>query len=191
MLKQSSSGCDPLRTLSSWTTILSSAMSNGSATPEGSDATMTKAGATRRLPFRLAGLLVLIGLLLGTAYVTSYFARLPESNCSTSPISEAWAEDHAYKATLLEKQCNKWETIFYSVRVDAYSPPLRRAWFTIEQVEDDERPVAPVVRWEMRRALLIEMQTRTLSGTIQRHVGDDLTIVRRFQAREPNAFPNN
>lgn len=139
--------------------------------------------------------LMKVALFLGgvavVIYITAYVARLPESNCSTKSVSEIWSEDRAYKATILLKNCNIGETLFYSVRVDARSPPLRLAWFTNREIEDDERPSEPPkVRWQSPRALLIEMTTRTTEGTIRESVGDDLTIIRRFSAKEPRAFPN-
>jgi hypothetical protein len=63
-------------------------------------------------------------------YGTAYVMRLPESNCANSNVSELWASDHAYKATLIKKDCNMGEAFIFSVRVDAYAPPLTRAWFT-------------------------------------------------------------
>lgn len=137
------------------------------------------------------GTLFIVALIAVTVYTTSYLARLPESNCSTSPVSELWSEDRVYKATILMKDCNMGETIFYSVRVDAYPPPPRRGWFTKREIDNDERPSEPpAVRWEAPRTLLIEMKTRTLVGSMREHVGDDLTIVRVFAAQAPDAFPN-
>jgi hypothetical protein len=135
--------------------------------------------------------LLIAGAIALLVYLTSYIARLPESNCTTSPASEIWSPDRAYKATLLVKDCNLSETIFYSIRVDAYSPPLSTGFFTHEVIEDDERPSEPpTVRWDTPRKLAVEMKTRTLHGTVQRHSGDDLTIVRTYIARQPDAFPN-
>jgi hypothetical protein len=133
----------------------------------------------------------ILAVIAVTAITTSYFAGLPESNCLTSPVSELWSEDRVYKATVLLKDCNKGETIFYSVRVDFFPPPPRGGWFTRREINDDERPLeAPDVRWEAPRTLLIQMKTRTLGGSMREHVGDDLTIVQNFTARAPDAFPN-
>ena len=140
---------------------------------------------------RVIGVAVIFLAFGVTVYVTSYISRLPESNCSTGPISELWSEDHAYKASLLKKNCKMDETIFYSVRIDAHSPPLRHAWFTKREIADDEYPSGPpMVSWITPRKLEIEMRTRTLRGSLVEHVGDDLTVVRIFNASEPEAFPN-
>jgi hypothetical protein len=131
------------------------------------------------------------GLIAIAVCVTSHVARLPESNCSTSPVFDLPSEDQAYSATVLVKDCNVGETIFYSVRIDARSPPLRLGWFTIYEIEDDERPDGPPeLRWEALRTLVIEMPTRTLAGLIRTHIGDDLILVRNFRAKAPDAFPN-
>jgi len=142
--------------------------------------------------FRTAiGGILLVGVIALTAYASSYIARLPESNCHTTPVSDLWSDDRAYKATVLVKNCNLDETIFYSVRIDAYSPPLRLGWSTHEVIESDERPFeVPTVRWKEPRTLAIEMETKTLRGSIELHVGDDLTIVRTYIAKTPEAFPN-
>ena len=135
--------------------------------------------------------LFVFGLIAIAVYVTSYVARLPESNCSTSLVSELPSEDQAYNATVLVKDCNLGETIFYSVRIDARSPLQHRGWFTTYEIEDDERPDGPPeLRWEAPRTLVIERSTRTLAGSIRRHIGDDLTLVRNFRAKAPDAFPN-
>jgi hypothetical protein len=42
-----------------------------------------------------------------------YVARLPESNCASKSIGTFWNADRAFKATLLEKDCNAGETLFY------------------------------------------------------------------------------
>jgi hypothetical protein len=126
-----------------------------------------------------------------TAYTTSWLTRSLESTCSTKPISGTWAQDRAYKATLLRKDCNLSETIFYAVRIDAFSPLLRHAWFTIEEIGDDERPPAPpTLRWTGAQNLAIEMVTKTLRGSLVRNVGQDLTTSVTYVARLPMAFPN-
>jgi hypothetical protein len=133
---------------------------------------------------------VAAALVTVSGYITSWFTRAPGSNCSTKPISETWAQDRAYKATLLVRDCNMEETIFYTVRVDAFSPPLRNAWFTIEEIDDDECPDAPpVVHWDGPRTLVSEMRTKTLRGSLVRNIGQDL-IMRITYARSSNAFPN-
>lgn len=132
-------------------------------------------------------------MLLGIfTYAVSYIARLPESNCRTQAISAHWSPDRAYKATLMEKNCNLGETIFYSVRIDANSPPLKSGWFVPGyELEDDEYPtVRPTLSWAAERRLEIRAKTRTIHGTIILNTGDDLTVVRTYIAREPEAFPN-
>ncbi|HWE76716.1 MAG TPA: hypothetical protein VG328_26355 [Stellaceae bacterium] len=128
-----------------------------------------------------------------TAYVTSAFMRSPDYYCTTKPITELWTSDRAYKATLFEKNCNSGESLFYSVRVDAFSPPLRRGWFNNTEIEYDARyDVAdspPALRWATPRQLEIKMKTYTLSGTLKSHNGDDLTMVRIFEPEAPDTFP--
>ncbi len=58
-----------------------------------------------------------------TAYVTHWITAGPEQYCKTTSTAESWAPDRAYKATVFKKDCNSGESIFYSVRVDAFSPP--------------------------------------------------------------------
>jgi hypothetical protein len=125
-------------------------------------------------------------------YVTAYLARPPEPNCETTSVSVRWAPDKAYKATLLRKSCNHDESLFYSVRIDAYSPPLGRAWFVPGyELENDQYPEhPPIMRWSSPRQLEVVVVTRTMAGTIARHVGEDLTFARTYAPREPGAFPN-
>jgi hypothetical protein len=127
-----------------------------------------------------------------TIYITSFIARLPESTCKTTSESVHWTQDRAYKATLLKKSCNLGETLFYSIRIDAYSPPLKRAWFVpAYELENDDYPDRPpALQWTSPRRLEVAVSTRTTSGTITTNVGDDLTLVRIYRPREPGAFPN-
>src|SRR5882757_9721357 len=139
---------------------------------------------------RIVSVVLVAALVAVTAYVTSWLARGPEQYCSTAPVMEFWSGDRAYKATLLIKNCNKDESIFYRVRVDAMSPPLKYGWFKYLDLDDDERPNAPpLVRWDRPRLLSIEMQTRTLRGSIVQNVGEDLSTSVTYVAKEPAAFP--
>jgi hypothetical protein len=124
------------------------------------------------------------------AYVSHWATLGPEANCKTSSMAESWAPDHGYKATVLEKDCNLGESILYSVRLDAFSPPERTAWFTTRELETDDRAQPPELDWSSARQLEITMATRTLGGRLTEHVGDHLTIVRVFSAAKPDAFPN-
>jgi hypothetical protein len=114
-------------------------------------------------------------------YLTAYISRLPESNCTTDPVSNAWSIDRAYEATLLKKSCNSGETVFYSVRIDKPD-----AWFLrveIEQIPFPDRAVQPTMTWDSRR-LEIDIPSSTLSGSIVRHE-QDLTIVRTYARPRP------
>jgi hypothetical protein len=136
---------------------------------------------------------LVIALVFAAAiYGTAYVMRRPESNCANSNVSELWASDHAYKATLIKKDCNMGEALIFSVRIDAYAPPLTRAWFTPGyELDNDSYPEGvPELRWSASRQLDIAVSTRTLVGTLTRHAGDDLSVVIRYVPREPAAFPN-
>jgi hypothetical protein len=135
----------------------------------------------------IVALLIAVGL-----YVTVFVARLPESNCKRTTVSELWAPDRAYKATLLKKSCNSGESLSYSIRIDAYAPPLPRAWFVPGvELEDDSYPTGdPAFQWAGPRRLEVVVSTRVLTGSLTTHVGDDLTVIRTYKPREPQAFPN-
>jgi hypothetical protein len=140
---------------------------------------------------RIVVVAMVAALMAGTAYITSWWVRGPEQYCSTEPVAEFWSQDRAYKATLLVKNCNLWESIFYRVRIDAMSPPLKHGWFMYVDLNDDERPDAsPSVRWDGPRLLSIEVQTRTLRGSILQNVGEDLSTSVTYIAKAPAAFPN-
>ncbi len=139
----------------------------------------------------VGALIVVAGL---TAYVTHWVTLGPEQYCKTSSTAESWAPDRAYKATVFKKDCNLGESIFYSVRVDAFSPPERGAWFTTRELEPGvvwpDQPQPPDLTWSTPRQLEITMTTTTLGGRLTEHVGGSLTIVRIFDAAKPAAFPN-
>jgi hypothetical protein len=66
----------------------------------------------------------------------------------------------------------------------------KSGWFVHGyELEDDEYPtVRPTLSWAAAEwRLEISAKTR---GTIILNTGDDLTIVRTYIAREPQAFPN-
>ena len=116
-----------------------------------------------------------------TVYLTSYISRLPESNCTIGPVSSSWSGDHAYKATLLKKDCNLFETTFYSVRVDKPN-----AWFLMVELEEDPYPAQaskPAMKWDMHK-LQIDIPAETFSGSIE-HSEGDLTIVRSYIRPKP------
>ena len=134
----------------------------------------------------------MIGLIGLAVYFLWYVVHLPESNCTTKSVAALWAPDRAYKATLLEKKCNLSESLFYSVRVDAYSPPLKTGWFVPGfELENDQYPTGhPQLRWATPRRLEISVATRTMTGSLVENAGDDLTVVRTYTAHDPGAFPN-
>ena len=116
-----------------------------------------------------------------TIYLTSYIARLPESNCTTGPVSNSWSSDHVYQATLLRKDCNLGETAFYSVRIDKPG-----AWFLRVEMEEDPFPAQasePTMKWDSHK-LEIDIPAETISGSIQHHEGD-LTVVRTYIRPKP------
>jgi hypothetical protein len=125
---------------------------------------------------RFAKFIVLAFAFALAIYLTSYVSRLPESNCTTGPVSSSWSSDHVYKATLLKKDCNLYETTFYSVRIDKPD-----AWFLRIEVEEDPYPAQasePVVKWDLHK-LEIDIPARTLFGSIERRERD-LTVVRTY-----------
>jgi hypothetical protein len=153
--------------------------------------------------YKRAGTIVLA--VLFCAFVlraTWYVARLPESNCSSKPVAELGNEDRAFKATLIEKNCNAGETLFYSVRIDAHSPPLRNGWFIPGyELEGDEtwpRQI-PTLRWVTPRQLEILVKTEMVGGTITNRVpsayvgpsginhdpSDDLFVMRKYVPAHP------
>jgi hypothetical protein len=126
-----------------------------------------------------------------------YVARLPDSNCTSKSVGEFWNADRAFKATLLVKNCNAGETLFYSARIDAYSPPLHGSWFLpgIQLESDQDWPrTVPVVRWTTPRQVEIDVDTDTVAGSLTRLIHtpyivgadgkidprDDLTILRKY-----------
>jgi len=131
---------------------------------------------------RIAALALGFALILVylTASLTSYFSRLPESNCTTSPVSSLWSADHAYQATLLKKDCSLGETIFYSVRID------NPTWFLRIEIEEDPYPdqaIEPAMKWDSHK-LEIEIPAKAFIGSTERRE-DDLTIVRTYIPRNP------
>jgi hypothetical protein len=123
-----------------------------------------------------------------TAYVTHWITLGPQPDCKTSSTAESWAPDGAYKATVFKKNCNMDESIFYSVRVDAFSPPERYSFFATRQLEGPDHPPPPELTWSTPRQLEITMTTARLSGRLTERVGDSLAIVRIYDAK-PAAFP--
>jgi hypothetical protein len=113
-----------------------------------------------------------------TIYITSYISRLPESACFTRPISAVWSSDHLYEATLLRKDCDDGETVFFSVRIDKPNTPTG-GWFFVQQVEEDPASFTPpVIKWASHN-LEIEIVAETMTGSIERRIGD-LTVVRVY-----------
>jgi len=139
---------------------------------------------------KVGAIIAVVGL---TAYATHWITLGPEKYCKTSSTAESWAPDRAYKATVFKKDCNLGESIFYSVRVDAFSPPERTPWFTNRELEADvwpEEPRPPNLIWTTPRQLEITMATKRLDGRLTEHIGNELTIVRIFNAMKPDAFRN-
>ncbi|MEO7054930.1 MAG: hypothetical protein ABI191_08130 [Rhizomicrobium sp.] len=130
---------------------------------------------------RFLAIVVLVAAFAVTIAVTSYIARLPESDCVTEPLSQAWSGDHLYQATLLRKNCRRGEYFSYSVRVDKPNTPTG-GWFIIDAIERDGEknpvPPPPTINWTAHR-LDIETQSSTLSGSVEHREGD-LLLVRSY-----------
>src|SRR6202012_693339 len=112
---------------------------------------------------------VLSCLLALTIYVTAYIAGLPDSNCVTQPVGQAWSGDHLYKATILRKNCLRGEAFSYSVRLDTANTRTG-GWFFTQEIEKDNdqlTPPPPAVKWTAHR-LDIEIPSGQISGSIAR-----------------------
>jgi len=120
-----------------------------------------------------------------TIFLTSYISRLPESHCATGAISSLWSSDQVYKATLLRKDCNLGETVFYSVRIDKPG-----GWFLRVEIEEDPNPAQssePTMRWDSHK-LEVDIPAEAFSGSLERREGD-LTVVRSYIHPKPNPSP--
>ncbi len=115
----------------------------------------------------------------------------PDTFCTLGSDTETDSNDRAYGATLLFKRCDIPVTLFYSVRIAAFHSPLQHGWFSVLPIDNDWRPkTPPVLHWDAPRLLTITVSTRTLSGSTQRHMGNDLVVKFDYIARSPTAFPN-
>jgi len=123
--------------------------------------------------------LLLAGFFALTIYATYYVATIRERICTTASVTSLWSGDRAYEATLLKKDCNHEETIFYSVRIDK-----PHEWFMIQDVEEDGYPtpaVQPHLKWSAHR-LQIDIPARSLRGSYEHREGD-LSVVRSWVTR--------
>ena len=137
----------------------------------------------------------LVGMFLTAAFVPGFALAQGrgETNCKTVTVATSWSPDRVYEASLLEKNCNMGESLFYSLRMDALPQPGRRGWLvTGYELENDlDHPASPpAMKWATPRRLEIDVVTRTLAGSLERSVGDDLTVVRRYVPTERGAHPN-
>jgi len=116
-----------------------------------------------------------------------------EPNCLTNPLELVWSPDRAYKATLLKQSCNQDESVTYKIRLDSLGSSASRAWFIPGyELENDKYPdTIPTLRWVKPRQLEVTVSTRTLSGSLTVHHGDDVVFIRTYVPTEPNAFPNS
>jgi hypothetical protein len=80
--------------------------------------------------------------------------------------------------------------LFYSIRIDAYAPPIAHAWFVPGvELEDHSYPTGnPAFQWAGPRRLEVVVSTRALTGSLTTHVGDDLTLVRTIKPESVTLF---
>ena len=137
-----------------------------------------------------------LGMVLLTAAFVHGFSRAQEGDdtgCKTMTIATSWSPDRIYEASLIEKNCNQGESLFYSVRIDAKPRPGRRGWFVpgYELENDLVHPESPpAMTWATPRRLEIKVGTRTLAGSLELSAGDDLTVVRDYVPAARGAHPN-
>ena len=158
---------------------------------------MTKLPSTLFNLYKTARSSKLVGYLIISLFVVATLSwglhyGDPEEKCRTSPLEEVWSSDRAYKATLLKQSCNQDESVIYKVRLDSLGSSTTRRWFIPGyELENDEYPKEiPKLRWVKPRQLEAIVRTRTLSGTLTVHQGDDLVFIRTYAPAEPAAFPN-
>lgn len=137
---------------------------------------------------RLLVTLALVAAFAVTIAVTSYVVRLPDSDCVTEPLSQAWSGDHMYQAILLRKNCRRGEYFSYSVRVDKPNTPTG-GWFVIDAIardgEENPVPPPPAIKWTAHR-LDVETRSAKMRGSVEHREGD-LTIVRSYVPAKPDA----
>jgi hypothetical protein len=126
--------------------------------------------------WRVVRIVAIIGLVGVALRFTWYFARLPESNCSTYAVLEVRSTDQRYVATLLEKNCNAGETFFYSLKLGG------PGWVIpdLPLESDMMHPPRPTLQWADPHTLGVTVRTNTLSGAVTEHWVDGLTLVRTF-----------
>jgi len=93
--------------------------------------------------WRVVGIVAVIGLVALALRATWFFARLPESNCTTRSVLEVRSPDQRYAATLLEKNCNVGETLFHLLNIDTPSGIIRN----LPLESDQMRPARPTLQW--------------------------------------------
>ena len=106
-----------------------------------------------------------------TIYLTFYISRLPESNCTTAPVSSSWSDDRAYHPS--EEDCNLGETVFYSVRVN--KPGVWFLGVEVEQSPFPDQAIEPAMKWDAHK-LEIDIPATTLSGSIERREGESADL---------------
>ena len=133
--------------------------------------------------FRRTALIVaVIGLIWIILRATWYIARLPDSNCETKVVLDARSADLAYRATLLEKDCNSGETLFHLLNIDTPHGNIRN----FELDSDQMRPARPTMQWKEPHNLVVVIPSDNLTGTLTQHWSDWLILVRTYtpSARE-------
>lgn len=117
-----------------------------------------------------------------TSAVTAYIIKRPESRCATTPTSEIWSEDRAYRALLWQKSCAGGETVRYQIEIHSVAPPPIDRWYTVRDIESDEAmPRPPSLHWVTARRLNVNVRTENLTGVLEDHL-HDLVLVRTFSA---------
>lgn len=110
--------------------------------------------------------------------------------CETQVSASVNSPDLAYSAKTKKEICVSGAEVQYFVVVEGIGKNVDH-WFVELRIENDLRGGAqPKLSWAGPRNLVIEIDTRTLQGDTQLHLGDDLTVKRKFVPRDPFAFPN-
>ena len=119
------------------------------------------------------GVLVLLWLVLRTTW---YFARLPESNCTTHAVLEVRSAESPYRAVLAEKNCNVGETRFYSLTIDTRGGVVRN----LPLESDMMHPPRPTLQWADPHTLDVRVPTSAISGVMTEHWVEGFTLARTF-----------
>ncbi len=114
-----------------------------------------------------------------------------QSSCTIANVISLASDDSQYLAQIKKFSCDMGSEYQYVLVVGSKTLHDNRSWTFKTRIESDVRSApSPTISWSNGHMLVVRVRSRTISGALTEHIGQDLILETIYTPTNPDAFPN-